>query len=97
MSMAYVGYRSDFEVTKNTPYLALMGELWSVFCVSILGKNDRVIKRFKCIIVYINLFPRKYVPLSEAKKRSLGGSFVKWRDRLYICLVFRLLSGPLVW
>ena len=32
MQMANVGYRSDFELTKDTPYLALTGELWSVFC-----------------------------------------------------------------
>ena len=32
MQMANVGYRSDCELTKDTPYLALSGELWSVFC-----------------------------------------------------------------
>ena len=29
--MASEEYISDFELTKNTPYLALTGELWSVF------------------------------------------------------------------
>ena len=32
MQMTNVGYRSDFELTKDTPYLALTVELWSVFC-----------------------------------------------------------------
>ena len=27
-----VQYKSEFESTKDTPYLALMGELWGVFC-----------------------------------------------------------------
>ena len=27
-----VGYGSGFELTKDTPYLALTGELWDVFC-----------------------------------------------------------------
>ena len=25
-------YKLEFEPTKHTPYLALMGELWGVFC-----------------------------------------------------------------
>ena len=25
-------YKSEFEHTKDTPYLTLMGELWGVFC-----------------------------------------------------------------
>ena len=40
-------YCSDFVLTKDTPYLALTGELWSVF-VSILAKNNRVMKGFYC-------------------------------------------------
>ena len=31
IQMANVGYRSDFELTKKPPYLALTGELLSVF------------------------------------------------------------------
>ena len=49
-----VGYGSGFELTKDTPYLALTDELWDVF-VSILMKNDRVIKGFYCIYIYILL------------------------------------------
>ena len=32
MDMKSLINRSDFELTKDTPYLALTGELWSVFC-----------------------------------------------------------------
>ena len=46
--MASVGYRAEFELTKNTPYLALTGELWCVFC-EYLEKNNRFIKTFDCI------------------------------------------------
>ena len=31
-------YKSDFEITKGTPYLALTDELWSVFC-EVFGEN----------------------------------------------------------
>ena len=31
-------YISEFKPTKGNPYLALMGELWGVFCVD-LGEN----------------------------------------------------------
>ena len=37
-----------FELTKDTPYLALSGELWSVF-VSISTEIDRVMKGFYCM------------------------------------------------
>ena len=36
-----------FELTKDTPYLALSGELWSVF-LSTSTEIDRVIKGFYC-------------------------------------------------
>ena len=36
--MAAVEHKSDIELTKHTPYLALMGELWGVFCED-LGEN----------------------------------------------------------
>ena len=37
-----------FELTKDTPYLALSGELWSVFH-EYFTEIDRVIKGFYCI------------------------------------------------
>ena len=36
--MAAAEYRSDFKLTTDTPYLALMGELWGVCCKDI-GEN----------------------------------------------------------
>ena len=30
--------KSDFELTKSTPYLALKGELWGIYCED-LGEN----------------------------------------------------------
>ena len=36
-----------FELTKDTPYLALSGELWSVF-YEYFTEIDRVIKGFYC-------------------------------------------------
>ena len=38
-----------FELTKDTPYLALSGELWSVF-YGTSTEIDRVIKGFYCIL-----------------------------------------------
>ena len=32
------GHKSEFALTKDTPYLALTGELWSVFCEDFLRK-----------------------------------------------------------
>ena len=37
-----------FELTKDTPYLALSGELWSVF-YEYFTEIDRVIKGFYCM------------------------------------------------
>ena len=38
-----------FELTKDTPYLALSGELWSVF-YEYFTEIDRVIKGFYCTL-----------------------------------------------
>ena len=43
-----VEYRSEFTYTKGTPYLALPGELWGVFCED-FGKMYRVITAPYCI------------------------------------------------
>ena len=40
-------YMLPFELTKDTPYLALSGELWSVF-YEYFNRIDRVIKGFYC-------------------------------------------------
>ena len=39
-----------FELTKDTPYLTLSGELWSVF-YEYFTEIDRVIKGFYCIMM----------------------------------------------
>ena len=39
-----------FELTKDTPYLALSGELWSVF-YEYFTEIDCVIKGFYCILL----------------------------------------------
>ena len=39
-----------FELTKDTPYLALSGELWSVF-YEYFTEIDRVIKGFYCTVI----------------------------------------------
>ena len=36
--MTAAEHESDFKLTTDTPYLALTGELWSVFCEDI-GEN----------------------------------------------------------
>ena len=40
--------KSDFKLTTATPYLALMGELWGVYCED-FEKIDRVITALHCI------------------------------------------------
>ena len=30
--MTAAEHKSDFDLTKDTPYLALMGELWHIYC-----------------------------------------------------------------
>ena len=42
MKATNVWYRAEFKLTKDTQYLALMGELCSVF-LSILERNDRIV------------------------------------------------------
>ena len=32
MALSGAEYNHEFEAAKDTPYLALTGELWSVFC-----------------------------------------------------------------
>ena len=43
--------RSRWVLTKNTPYLAHTGKLWSVFCDYIMEKYSGVTKRFGCIFL----------------------------------------------
>ena len=51
VKMTRVGYRSDYELTQNTPYLAVMGEPWSAFC-KYSTNNVCAIKSFNCMWLY---------------------------------------------
>ena len=54
-----------FELTKDTPYLALSGELWSVF-MSTSTEIDRVIKGFYCMTV--TMFQQTFSKAFSIKK-----------------------------
>ena len=49
-------YELEFEHTKDTPYLALTGELWGVFCED-FGK-----KEYHGTALYLFLFQSHYWP-----------------------------------
>ena len=51
MTMAEVKYTSEVRFTKDTPYLALTGELWGVFCED-LGEN---LPRYNSTVVVVTL------------------------------------------
>ena len=48
--MTAMGHKSDFELTKDIPYLALMGELWGVY-------NEDLCETWLC---YINVREDNY-------------------------------------
>ena len=50
--MAEAEYKSEFEHTKDTPYLALTGELWSVFC----GDFEENWQRYNTHTLYIYIY-----------------------------------------
>ena len=45
VAMTHDVYSSDYELTKDTPYLTLTRELWGVSC-EYFGENYHVIKKF---------------------------------------------------
>ena len=47
IKMTHIGYKSDYELTKDTPQRARMGKLWSVHC-EYFEKDCCVIKMAKC-------------------------------------------------
>ena len=49
--MLYIGYRTDYELLKATPYLALMGELWSIF-LWVFWKEIMLLYITSCYITY---------------------------------------------
>ena len=62
-AMAAAELKSDIELTKDTPFLALMGELWSV-CSKDLGENWPVITALHCTIPY--MYMSKYHCVTHA-------------------------------
>ena len=50
--MTEAEYRSEFKLTKDTPYLTLMGELWNVYCEKLENRPG-----YKGITLYIVNFP----------------------------------------
>ena len=47
--MAKPGYKSDYQLTKDTPYLALTNELWGVF--ERVWERRRTLKSFGLSLV----------------------------------------------
>ena len=56
-----------FELTKDTPYLALSGELWSVF-YEYFTEIDRVIKGFYCILKHMFLDGNDWISINMSMK-----------------------------
>ena len=50
--MAAAEHKSYIELTKDTPYLALTGELYEVSVVRVWEEIDRVIMAPHCIVIY---------------------------------------------
>ena len=66
--MAAAEHKSDTELTKDTPYLALMGELWSV-CFEDLGENwQRYNSTALYKEVYQYFFLYGYIPFLDTMK-----------------------------
>ena len=65
-----------FELTKDTPYLALSGELWSVF-YEYFTEIDRVIKGFYCTHFLYLLFS---LQVEWFLYNSVGKLPLKWRQ-----------------
>ena len=53
VTMKSIGFRPDFEHTIDTPYLALTGELWSVFCVYFAEKWPCYKKVEQCLCEFL--------------------------------------------
>ena len=60
-----------FELTKDTPYLALSGELWSVF-YEYFTEIDRVIKGFYCIMTLEMIIMKLLPHLPGASELNLA-------------------------
>ena len=66
-----------FELTKDTPYLALSGELWSVFC-EYFNRNWSCYKGF---LLYLHIFvvaisAKSYKSIDTQPRGQISGSRV---------------------
>ena len=74
--MTDVEYKSEFEYTKDTTYLAITGELWGVFCED-FGENW---PRYNGTVLYI-----EYVNESgQERQYSMGILVVMWAKLLLL-------------
>ena len=90
---------SDIRTTTDTPYLALTGELWSVYCED-GEKNDRVITTPHCIwIEYIPNIPRYVGITQQLRAGAVVGLYMKMYVHLqwytYLAVDARLYTGKL--
>ena len=76
-----VGYGSGFELTKDTPYLALTGELWDVFCEYFDEKRSC----YKGVLLYLFNYNALLWLLSSGSPRTVVIS-------LYVCWELFLFS-----
>ena len=62
--MTEAEYKSEFEHTKDTPYLGLTGELWGVFCKD-FGENWL---RYNSTGLYLEVITNPHVRLAGGIK-----------------------------
>ena len=56
---------SDFVLTKDTPYLALTGEIWSVFC-EYFSKKQPCYEGFLLYLLNVNIYIYIYIDITWA-------------------------------
>ena len=85
-----------FELTKDTLYLALSGELWSVF-YEYFTEIDRVIKGFYCICIFECLNAMKTtIDLTLRRLRYSRSIFIWHSDWRYSGVPALLRHFPLL-
>ena len=81
------GYQSDAESTKDSPYLALMGELWGVFC-EYFGENwprnnGTALYIGPCCNGILLYWPATSVPVHSVKLIEKYTTFWQLRQELF--------------
>ena len=76
-----VGYGSGFELTKDTPYLALTGELWDVFCEYFDEKRSC----YKGVLLYLHLY------------NHYGMNHVESHHRMFTIPNLRQINPDMTW